>query len=376
MKKLLLKSLAIIILITFYSCEEENAPIFVAQPDVDGIMFTNSFASNYLISEATKDNIGDRLIWESADFGVTTNVTYEIQGSIDPTFSTFTIIGTTNENNFPVTISNFLDFAKELGLDADPSTTDSAGLANNVGQFFVRIKANVGTTDNLTTYSEFETINITWLENIPTNTCNSLYVLGEGITDIGWNFPGIELTCDTNVLKAKARLGNANFRFFTTVGDWDSGLDYNYFENEGYTIDANLENAGDNFTFIGTPGIYTIIIDDANKTIQLEASSSLWAVGDAVPGGWSFSGDTVEFIENTPDIWSASIELNNNIFRFFQTFGTYDTNNNFQYYIDQGFTIDSNFESDGGPDANFNFIGTAGTYNLTINAVEKTITLN
>ena len=376
MKKLLLKSLAIIILITFYSCEEENAPIFVAQPDVDGIIFTNSFASNYLISEATKENIGDRLIWESADFGVTTNVTYEIQGSIDPTFSTFTIIGTTNENNFPVTISNFLDFAKELGLDADPSTTDSAGLANNVGQFFVRIKANVGTTDNLTTYSEFETINITWLEDTPTNTCNSLYVLGEGITDIGWNFPGIELTCDTNVLKAKARLGNANFRFFTTVGDWDSGLDYNYFENEGYTIDANLENAGDNFSFIGTPGIYTITIDDANKTIQLEASSSLWAVGDAVPGGWSFSGDTVEFIENTPDIWSASIELNNNIFRFFQTFGTYDTNNNFQYYVDQGFSIDSNFESDGGPDANFNFIGTAGTYNLTINAVEKTITLN
>jgi hypothetical protein len=376
MKKLLLKSLAIIILITFYSCEEENAPIFVAQPDVDGIIFTNSFASNYLISEATKDNIGDRLIWESADFGVTTNVTYEIQGSIDPTFSTFTIIGTTNENNFPVAISNFLDFAKELGLDADPSTTDSAGLANNVGQFFIRIKANVGTTDNLTTYSEFETINITWLEDIPTNTCNSLYVLGEGITDIGWNFPGIELTCDTNVLKAKTRLGNANFRFFTTVGDWDSGLDYNYFENEGYTIDANLENAGDNFSFIGTPGIYTITIDDANKTIQLEASSSLWAVGDAVPGGWSFSGDTVEFIENTPDIWSASIELNNNIFRFFQTFGTYDTNNNFQYYIDQGFTIDSNFESDGGPDANFNFIGTAGTYNLTINAIEKTITLN
>lgn len=376
MKKLLLKSLAIIILITFYSCEEENAPILVAQPDVDGIIFTNSFASNYLISEATKENIGDRLIWESADFGVTTNVTYEIQGSIDPTFSTFTIIGTTNENNFPVTISNFLDFAKELGLDADPSTTDSAGLANNVGQFFVRIKANVGTTDNLTTYSEFETINITWLEDTPTNTCNSLYVLGEGITDIGWNFPGIELTCDTNVLKAKARLGNANFRFFTTVGDWDSGLDYNYFENEGYTIDANLENAGDNFSFIGTPGIYTITIDDANKTIQLKASSSLWAVGDAVPGGWSFSGDTVEFIENTPDIWSASIELNNNIFRFFQTFGTYDTNNNFQYYVDQGFTIDSNFESDGGTDANFNFIGTAGTYNLTINAVEKTITLN
>ena len=376
MKKLLLKSLAIIAFITFSSCEEQNTPIFITQPDVDGIIFTNSVAANYLISEATKENIADRLIWESADYGVETNVTYEIQGSVDPTFKSFEIIGTTNENSYALKISNLLYFAKILGLDSDPSTTDNSGLANNIGQFFVRVKAHVGTTENLLTYSEFETINMTWLEDTPTNTCNSLYVLGEGVTDVGWNFPGIELTCDANVLKAKARLGNAHFRFFTTVGDWDSGRDYNYYENEGYTIDENLENVGDNFNFIGTPGIYTIIIDNNNKTIQLEASSSLWAVGAAVPGGWNFNGDTIEFIENTPDIWSASITLSNDIFRFFKTFGTYDTNNNFQFYEDQGFTIDSNFENDGNGDANFNFIGTPGTYNLTINAVDKTITLN
>lgn len=378
MKKIILKSVIALLLLVTYSCEENNSPIFIAQPDVDGIVFTSSFASNYLISEETKDNIADRIIWESADFGVATNITYEIQGSIDPTFVTSEVIGTTNENNYAITVSNLLNFANQLALDDDPNTTDSSGSPNNVGQFFIRIKANAGTANNLETFSEFETINITWIEKVLTNTCDSLYVLGEGITDAGWNFPGIEVTCDTDVLTVKTRLQNGHFRFFTTVGDWNSGQDYSFYENDGYTIDSKLENApaGDNFNFVGTPGIYTITIDKNNKTIEVKESSSLWAVGAAVPGGWGFNADTIEFVESTPDIWSASITLSNDIFRFFQTFGTWDTYNNFAYYVDQGFTIDANFEDDGGGDSNFNFIGTAGTYIMTIDAVNKTITLN
>ena len=70
------------------------------------------------------------------------------------------------------------------------------------------------------------------------------------------------------------------------------------------------------------------------------------------------------------------ITLSNDLVRFFQTFGTWDTNNNFASYIDQGFTIDSSFEDDGGGDSNFNFTGTPGTYTMIINAIDKTITLN
>tara|TARA_B110000046_G_C12967382_1_gene387360 strand:+ start:86 stop:1270 length:1185 start_codon:yes stop_codon:yes gene_type:complete len=378
MKRLIKILMTFIVVLTITSCEEDNSPVFVAQPDIDGIVFTNSFASNYLISEATSENIADRAIWKSADFGVQTNITYEIQGSIDPTFVSFETIGSTNKTNYVITVANLLDFAEELGLDDDPNTTDSSGQPNNIGQFFIRIKANVGNTDAVETFSEFETINITWIEIVDNSSCDSLYVLGDGITDAGWNFPGLELLCEADVLKVKARLGNAHFRFFTTVGDWNSGQDYSYYENLGYTIDAQLENApaGDNFNFTGTPGIYTITIDDINKTIELEASSSLWAVGGAVPGGWGFNTDTIEFVENTPDIWSASITLSNDIFRFFQIFGTWDTNNNMTYYEDEGFTIDSNFENDGTGDGNFNFIGATGTYTMTINAVDKTITLN
>ena len=131
----------------------------------------------------------------------------------------------------------------------------------------------------------------------------------------------------------------------------------------------------DNFWFDGAEGIYTMTIDKINKTITLKASGSLWAVGGAVPGGWDFNNDTVEFIESSPGIWSASITLSNDLFRFFQVFGVWDTNNNFAYYEDAGFTIDGGFENDGGGDANFNFVGTPGTYILTINEVDKVITL-
>ena len=371
--------LLIISTFLFSNCNENEPDLFIADLSAAEITFENTFASEYILSKETENNIADRFIWNKPT-PITTN-NYELEASAFSDFLTTTTIGRTTANNHIVLVSQLMDLATELNLDDDPITTDINGDANNTGIIYFRIKAIIGNggagTDEI--ISEIATVNIRVLEKLlNTTACESLYVLGSGITDIGWNFPGIEATCDADILKVKARLGNDNFNFFTTVGDWSSVQDYSYFENNGYTIDANLENTAnsDGFKFIGTPGIYTITIDKNQKTIVLEASSSLWAVGGAVPGGWGFNADTIEFVENTPDVWSASITLSNDIFRFFETFGTWDTNNNLAYYVDQGFTVDANFEDDGGNDANFNFIGTSGTYTMTINAVDKTITLN
>ena len=379
MKNIKLVIVFLISIFLFNSCDEEETEIFIADLSSSEIIFSNLFAAEYLLSEETKDNIADRFIWNKPT-PITTN-TYELEASAFSDFLTITSIGRTTENNHTVLVSQLMDLATELNLDNDPTTTDVNGDPNNSGVVYFRIKASIGNggAGSEEIVSEIQTVNIRIIEKILNTTqCDSLYVLGEGITDAGWNFPGIEVTCDTDVLTVKTRLQNGHFRFFTTVGDWNSGQDYSFYENDGYTIDSKLENApaGDNFNFVGTPGIYTITIDKNNKTIEVKESSSLWAVGAAVPGGWGFNADTIEFVESTPDIWSASITLSNDIFRFFQTFGTWDTYNNFAYYVDQGFTIDANFEDDGGGDSNFNFIGTAGTYIMTIDAVNKTITLN
>ena len=64
---------------------------------------------------------------------VETNVTYEFYGASLADFSDSTLIGSTNANNISVTVNQLLDFARDLGLDADPSTTDVDGNPNNTG---------------------------------------------------------------------------------------------------------------------------------------------------------------------------------------------------------------------------------------------------
>lgn len=385
MKNIVYRLIIVLAVINLNSCDDNEAPFFVAAPSGDGISFINTFASEYLLSEAIEDNIADRFIWGEADFGTETNITYELQGSIDATFASFEEVGSTNETNLPILVSQLLGFAKQLGLDDDPATTQpGSDLPNNTGQIYFRLRAYLGTGGSNTEemFSDIQSVNINWIETITeSDACPSIFAVGEALTDIGWNFsPDGEVFCQNDILQRKFRFTNGtNFRFFEESGVWTSGLGYNYYIGEGYTIDTNLEavdDGDDNFVFVGESGIYTITINNIEKTIVVTPSGSLWAVGGAVPGGWGFNDDTVEFVESAPDIWSASITLSNDIFRFFQTFNVWDTNNNYAYYYDESYTIDANFENDGSGDANFKFIGTPGTYILTIDAVNKTITLN
>lgn len=208
------------------------------------------------------------------------------------------------------------------------------------------------------------------------------YALGDALPG-GWSFDDATLIESPifGVRKATVNLSPGTFRFFTAKDDWASGLNYAYFADQGYTIDANLENAGDgdqNFRFTGAIGEYVLEINDHDKTITLLGTGpfpSLWAVGDAVPGGWGFNDDTIEFTQTFSGIWTANLDIDSGVFRFFQEFGTWDTNNNYAYYANEGFEIDANFENDGSSDENFRFIGTPGPYTLTINANTKKITL-
>ncbi|UOB18640.1 SusE domain-containing protein [Abyssalbus ytuae] len=383
MKKLIFTLIAFTSLLGFYACDNEDYLVFTATPDAEGVEFTTSAASEYLLSDETEDNIIERFVWNEADFGAQTNVNYDLEGSISSTFDEKTVLAITSETNAAITVEQLLVFANELGLDNDPTTTDENGLPDNKGEVFVRVRAYAGTgTGNaLEVYSSVQALPITVVEKIASEGCPSIYVLGAALADIGWNFLAeSEILCENDVLQGKFAFTEGNFRFFEENGDWGSGLGYNYYSDLGYTIDAGFVSAGDgddNFTFVGTPGVYTLTIDNINKEITL-TTNSLWAVGYAVPGGFTFDEtNTVELIEISPDVWQASIALTNDIFRFFSIFNDWDSGLNYPYFADKGYTIDPDFQvqSDGGADANFEFIGTPDTYTLTIDANNLTITL-
>jgi hypothetical protein len=372
--------ITIILMVTFTSCEDDNEPIFVAQENTEGIVFINAFAAQYLLSEETSNNIADRLIWTVPNYEVATNISYEIEGAIDADFTNFTVLSSTNNTQFPILVNDLLGLADDLGLDDDPNTFYSNGLPNNLGVVYLRVKAFLGAAEPTNIkYSPIQAISISIIETVIPGQCDSLFALGDALVDHGWNFPGAELVCENDVLEVKVSLTQGNFRFFQIVNDWDSGLGFSYFLNEGYTIDSDLVDADDsdsNFNFVGTDGIYTLRIDNIVKEITLTPSTNLWAVGEAVPGGWGFNDETIELIETSPDIWSASIILNSGLFRLFPFFNDWNTSLNYPYYGDQGFSIDNAFEGQEGSDENFTFVGTPGTYILTIDAINQTITLN
>ncbi|NVJ46958.1 MAG: SusF/SusE family outer membrane protein [Cytophagia bacterium] len=381
MKQIKLLSFALLAMFFIASCEDNDGLVFTAKPSEEGVAFLNTFASNYLISAETEDNIAERFIWNDADFGAPVNVTYELQGSIDPTFATFEVVASTSETNVGVLVETLMDFASELGLDNDPATTDGQGNANNSGQVYFRVRAYTGSGGANTTevISENQGLTITVIERAGEG-CASLWVVGGGTPDAGWNWNSpIEFTCDANVYTARVRLANDAFRFFETEGDWASGINYPAYANDGFTIDAVFEDAMDNdnnFQFVGTTGIFEVVVDQPNKTITATASTPLYLVGGAITQtGWDWA-NRPEMPEADPYIFSASVELTSGeTFRFFTSDGDWGSGLNYPYFEDEGYTIDSGFENAADGDSNFRVLAASGTYTLTVDMKAKTITL-
>ncbi|MGJ8591008.1 MAG: SusE domain-containing protein [Aquaticitalea sp.] len=398
MKNIKILLLLIVALIGFNSCQEEDDFQFTAQEPTE-FAFSNSFSSEYVLTPATSGNLGERFTWNDANFGVPTSVTYDLQSSITGDFTDAETVGTTSGNEIPVTVEDLLNLARIAGLDNNPDTD-----APNMGEVFFRVKAYIGTDAALDVFSTVQSLMLVLPENTdeeetPVCEFDALYAVGAGIATAGWDWatPAVFECTGTGVYSGNVELFNggaldaSNFRFFTEASNWDSGQNYPFFADAGYTIDANLVNATDgdsNFAFVGTSGVYNLTIDTVNLTITLGAPQAggecevdiLYGVGAGLPtAGWDWA-TPVELICSGDGIWSGNVSLQNNggadnNFRFFTEATNWDSGRNYPFYADAGYTIDANLVNAMDGDFNFAFVGTTGTYLLTIDSVAKTITL-
>ena len=391
MKKLSILGFFIFALLTFNSCETEDDVVFVANQGE--FSFTNSFSPQYILTPLTSSNLAERFTWNTPDLGVPTNISYQLQKSIIGDFSDAETVGATSSNEIALTVGDMLVYASQLGLDADSGTE-----APNVGNVTFRLRAVVG-DNSLETFSSTQSLTLELLEStdvVAVCEFDQLYAVGAGLPTAGWDWATpVVFNCTGNgVYSGNVELtneGDANFRFFTVNTDWGSGRNYPYYADAGYTIDANFENAADgdsNFKFIGASGLYSLEIDDINKTITLgepQASGTcevdvLYGVGAGLPtAGWDWA-TPVELYCSSDGVWSGNVTLQNNggadnNFRFFTVNTDWGSGRNYPYYADEGYTIDSNLVNAMDGDSNFAFVGTSGTYFLTIDTVNKVITL-
>ena len=263
-------------------------------------------------------------------------------------------------------------------IDSDLINADDGDknfqFVGTAGQYFIEID------------TEAETITLGPPVVGPNCNFDQLWVVGAGAVDAGWGWTSpIKISCTgTGVYQGNINLKNDAFRFFTAEGDWGSGRNYPYYENEGYTIDSNLVNADDgdkNFKFVGTPGEYGLTIDTVNKTITLGATISLcdldqlWLVGAGVPdAGWGWASP-VSLPCTGAGIYSGQVTFANGAFRFFTKKDDWGSGLNYPHYEGEGYTIDANFKNADDGDKNFEFIGTPGAFTLTVDTVNKTITI-
>lgn len=393
MKKIKFLLVFLVAIIGLNSCQEEDDLTFVAQ-EPSAFNFSNSFSSEYLLTPATSGNLGERFTWDDANFEAPTTVTYDLQSSIIGDFTDAETVGTTSGNEIAVTIGDLLSMATVAGLDNNPDTDNP-----NSGDVWFRLRAYLG-NGGLETFSAAQALSLVLPENtevVPVCELDALYAVGAGIPTAGWDWanPAVFSCTGNGVYSGNVEFtsdGDANFRFFTEATNWGSGQNYPFFADAGYTIDSNFENAMDgdfNFKFVGNSGVYNLTIDTVNKTITLGTAQAggvcevdiLYGVGAGLPtAGWDWA-TPVELVCSGDGIWSGNVSfqnggaLDNSNFRFFTEATNWGSGRNYPFYADAGYTIDANLVNAMDGDSNFAFVGTTGTYFLTINTVTKVITL-
>ncbi|APG59178.1 SusF/SusE family outer membrane protein [Christiangramia salexigens] len=318
MKKFSIFLIAMIALIGFTSCEHDDDVVFVAQPDPEGVIFTNNFSENYTLLAAASANLAERFVWNEVDFDAPTTVTYELQGSASSDFSDFNVIGTTSQTNMAVSVGQFMSLAKDAGLDNDPATEDMP----NSGSIFFRVRAYAGTdgSNGLAETSEVKSLTVTLPEigEEAEEAKVNLFLVGDA-TAAGWdnnnnNTPLFRDAENSNLYYFQGKFKAGAFKLLEIRGLWQP----QWGTNDGSTLAVNPGDGTDPGVFaVDAEGYYsyTFNLEDMTFTKDaLDASgaatyNSIGVIGSATPGGWDTDTDMTQSTFN-PHIWYiSSMEL-------------------------------------------------------------------
>lgn len=348
---------AFVLSIGFNACTDDDNIRFQTVENPDQITFVNDFLGEYVLSNETSNNVAERFIWVSPDFGAPTAINYTLEASLNGTFSEgdVRVITTTNENQASLSVGQLLDLAEDKGLDGNPDTflTDENGdeildengdpVQNDRGELFFRVRADVGADfdgepaeNSPETVSDISIISIYILESIEVPQFIDLFLVGNS-TAADWNnnnnnMPLVRNPENENQYTFTGRfLGNPNeFKLLETRGQWQPqwGL------NEGeFTSSDILGGDPGSFVVDGGEGYYTLTVNTEELTWSFESFDASAAptytgisiIGDSTPLGWD--GDT-EMTQSAFDVhlWYINgVELLDAEMKF-RTTGSWDTN--------------------------------------------------
>lgn len=321
MKRISILLLAFIAALGFNACSSDDDVVFIAQPDPEGISFTNSFSSSYVLTTATAENIAERFVWNEVDLGVQTNINYELQGSATEDFEEPVELGSTSGNNLAVSVQQLMDLAEDAGLDNDPDTEEP-----NTGQLYFRVIASAGTEGGMAHTSDVQALTVVLPESTgeEEESFRNFFLVGDA-TAAGWdpdnnNTPLFRDADNEDIYYFTGKFGEGEFKLLEVLGNWQPqwGLDGGNLSNS----DILGEDPG--AFIVETEGYYTLEINVDEMTYSFEPYGesgdaiydSMGIIGDATAGGWD---DETPMTQSEFDahIWNIhDVELGDGEFKF------------------------------------------------------------
>lgn len=343
-----ISALLLTLFLSFSSCEEDDSLEFIAAPQGE-FELTNTFLSEYILpaENSTNDNIGAVFTFNSANFDVPTNVSYELQSSMMGDFSDTTIVPTlSNANNqIEVTIGTLKVLAEEYGISAPDS-----------GMLNFRIRAYAG--DPISSTEMFTTpqsITVTLLE-AQTGGSSGIEPSTWGIVGDGYNNWGafadapFYTTDQADVYVAYVTLVDGEIKFREN-NDWTNNLG-----DDG--VDGTLEPGGANI--VVTAGNYKITLDLAGNTYSMEPFS--WGIVGSGYNDWGATPDAKFTYDYVTDTFKVGVKLIDGEIKFRK-------NNDWaENFGDTG--VDGTLDAGGD-----NLVVTAGFYAITLDFNAGTYTM-
>lgn len=343
----------------FASCEDDAAKATLKSNVTPNELQTPS-SDSYILTLSDKDNTLETFEWTATDFGFPASVTYSLQIDVaSNNFADAVEVASTNSLEAAVNVGELNDILLGLGLTPE----DAADIE-------IRVVSTIN--DNVPpVYSNVKTIEVAaYATSFP-----PIYGMGAALK--GWGpWPDNAVEWQSSEFKKYETVTyftkGQTFRWFAQL-DWGpTGYNFPFFT----TVDPVFENANDgdsNLKVAGATGWYKVNVDLAAKTVvALSVPEPVLYMTGAALNGWSWNpGIPVKLTYIKPGIFETTATFSNETFRFFGQADWGPTSYNYPYFS----SVDAIFENANDGDSNLRYIGTPGSQKVTVDLINKTVTL-
>lgn len=364
-------------LVLFLSACDTEESFQITKPEAKFTLNAPSINTIFL-NFALPENPAFTINWEDE---VTETSSYEIEMATDADFTSPKNLGTSQTKEFTMSVSNFNDVLKSVGVTSYENTAVyfrvKAGdkISNSILMLVTKYAVEVPeitAPDNSFTVTlsdvdpEAVAMTVTWNDPEISNNSSANITYDAQIAPAGTNFAEAGSLATTN--EVTASIAHASLNEIALAQGATAGEQSNF----DVRIVATVKTDSGDLVRTSTP--ITIAITPYETVLP----PTLYVVGaGAADAGWGW--DTPVELQLQGKVYVGNIKLtpeNGGNFRFFTEKDNWGSGQNYTYYEIRGYTFDSNLVNANDGDKNFQFIGTAGEYSIRIDTENETITLD